>query len=326
MSKSFKYFILIAIVLAALITADHYLVKKNPDVLNYSMAKLGEIFFELVPEGGEKVSQVFDQFVRSVEAKEVDPDQVEQIAANILNLSNQNITLTPEQAESVISVGYLNPHFSVAATIDSSFEIVMVDTANEAIVAIETLEEVKMVIPPPLRSIRPIDPKRFELLGMRLKEAVEMNEKIQLEIHSSSREEAREWNKHFQFTVKNGIRLTIDMALKDAMTEVDFKRLNKELEDLEIDKRIEWRENMARKRQEELKHKESEYQEILKFRTKYYQRIKMMRFDGALSELEHLKLLETKGYKPLVNADSIRILIEKKIKEVKKREGELIHN
>ena len=94
MFKSIKYVIITGVVLALLIAADHYLVKKNPDVLNLSMSMLGEKFKELVPEGGDAISNLFDQFAKKVEAKEIDPDDVEQIAANILNLRNQNATLT----------------------------------------------------------------------------------------------------------------------------------------------------------------------------------------------------------------------------------------
>jgi hypothetical protein len=73
MFKSIKYVIITGVLLALLITADHYLIKKNPDVLNLSMSMLGEKFKDLVPEDGEAISKLFDQFAKKVEAKEIDP-------------------------------------------------------------------------------------------------------------------------------------------------------------------------------------------------------------------------------------------------------------
>lgn len=318
MIKPVKYSILIAIVLAGLIALDHALVKKNPDVLNASLTKLGDKFMELVPEGGEKVKTVFDQFVKSVEAKEVDPDQVEQIAANIINLRNQNVTLTPEQAESVISVGYLNPNLDEVLD-DSTSQVVAADSADEAVIAMEEQDVKLFVIPAPPSRVKPIDPERFEILGVRLNEAFELNDKIQIGIQANKSEEAKGINKHIQILIKDGVKLTLDTELKNAITEINFERLNRELKDLERDKRIEWRENMAREMERESKNIETELEELHELKVKHRTRIKALRFEKALSQLEHLKYLETKGYKPVVNPDSIRLLIEKKIQEEYKK-------
>lgn len=56
MSKYIRYAAAIIVVLAILVTADYFIVKQNPDVLDYSLDQLGERLIDMVPEGKEAVA------------------------------------------------------------------------------------------------------------------------------------------------------------------------------------------------------------------------------------------------------------------------------
>ena len=309
MLKSIKYVIITGVVLALLITADYYLIKKNPDVLNLSMSMLGEKFKELVPEGGEAISRLFDQFAKKVEAQEIDPDDVEQIAANILNLRNQNATLTPEQAQSVISVAFLKPKFEVNLLPDSI-------QAPPPVVSPEEMQEIDIEAIVVSRRLprKIIDPERYVRLGERLKDVFEMNDKIQREMRIKL--EPHDLNKHFRFLSEDGIKLIIDTEIKQVIFKIESRQLYKEIQNLEKRQMLVWRENMAEEMRKDLKVKESQLQELAEFKNTHWERIKELRIENVLRSLEHLKKLETMGYRPLFNSDSIRVAIEIKIKEV----------
>ena len=73
---------------------------------------------------------------------------------------------------------------------------------------------------------------------------------------------------------------------------------------------------MAEEMRKDLKVKESQLQELAEFKNTHWERIKELRIENVLRSLEHLKKLETMGYRPLFSSDSIRVAIEIKIKEV----------
>jgi hypothetical protein len=143
-----------------------------------------------------------------------------------------------------------------------------------------------------------------------------MNEKIQKEMRITL--EPGELNKHFRFLIEDGIKLIIDTEIKQVIAEVESRQLYKEIQNLEKRQMLVWRENMAEKTQNDLKIKESQLQQLAEFKNMHWESIKELKIENELRSLEHLKKLETMGYKSLFNSDSIRAAIEIKIKEVQK--------
>ena len=74
------------------------------DYLDQYISILGDKLVTLVPESSEKraLNDLFDQFRTKVENKEVSPQQVEQIAAEIFNLSNLSDSISLAEAEELI--------------------------------------------------------------------------------------------------------------------------------------------------------------------------------------------------------------------------------
>ncbi|KAA3619932.1 MAG: hypothetical protein DWQ05_04185 [Calditrichaeota bacterium] len=55
------------------------------------------------PEEQENLKKIFEKFVNQVFNNEVSPEQVEKVAANIINLSNSDAKLSREQVETILS-------------------------------------------------------------------------------------------------------------------------------------------------------------------------------------------------------------------------------
>ena len=81
-------------------------------VLEESLDLLGNKLLAMVPPGNSKatLAEVYDNFKQKAIAGLVGEQEVEQVAANILNASNTETELTPRQAQAII-VGqpYLAP-------------------------------------------------------------------------------------------------------------------------------------------------------------------------------------------------------------------------
>lgn len=80
--------------------------QNKQDILAYSMDVLGEKLVSLIddPESKMRVAAAFDRFEGQVLSKEVSPQQVQYVAANVLNLVNSGARLSPEEAEYVLEL------------------------------------------------------------------------------------------------------------------------------------------------------------------------------------------------------------------------------
>ena len=247
----------------------------------------------------ETRESLFDQFVSRVQAEEVAPEEVEKVAANILNLRNQNVTLTPEQAESVISLSLYAPDSAVSFEWDSMWEM--------------TGALPKRRFPP--RRRKPIDPDRLKALGERLKIAFESDDKMN-EIFVVS----PEIRKLIRFRLEDGLKVAIDMGVKEAIDAGKFEQLARDLGRLEQQKMLIWQKDLAHEMKIRMERRHKELENIHEL-TKLGHLEKMKEFHALrrLESLESLKQLEALGFVPNFDSDSIRIVIEKSVKEAIKQ-------
>ncbi len=302
MSKYIRYAAAIIVVLAILVTADYFIVKQNPDVLDYSLDQLGERLIDMVPEGKEAVAGLFDQFVSRVQAEEISADQVEQVAANILNLKNQNATLTREQAESVISFTLYAPEPASPVVQDS------------------IRKQKRLPFGASRRKLRPpkerIALKSLEKLGERLKVAFECNDRLQ-----ETFKDARNIQNLVRFEIADGLRLAIDSDLKGAIAEGEFEDLASELRHLEKQEIVVWQLDLAHKVQKRMQSRQKELESIHELRKlEHLAKREELKALKELESLELLKNLEVLGFVPNFNSDSLHIVIEKRVKEAVKQQ------
>jgi len=185
------------------------------DVLEYSLDVVGDRLISLAPDGAnrEAVVAMYDAFKERVLAREVSPEQVEHVAANILNLNNSGASVTPEQAEAMLEL----PSLATAAR-DST--TMLVASHYEG------------------------DPTHYEQLGQRLKSVVDFDIRIQdmIEADPARRTEIK---KQMHYECDDGIRVAMDTQVTRIFPQGDFKVLEVELKQLEKEKRIVWKENLA---------------------------------------------------------------------------------
>jgi len=94
-------------VLIVVAVGGYLLVDRNKeDILSYSLDAVGTRLVSLVDdeESKRQIARAFDSFKRRVANDEVSSEQVELVAANILNLSTSGARITPEDAELILNL------------------------------------------------------------------------------------------------------------------------------------------------------------------------------------------------------------------------------
>ncbi len=87
--------------------ASYWFVKEMPkDGVGFYLDALGEKLMAMVPQDDEKeaLAAVYDNFKEKVKEKKIKPENVERVAAAIINLSNSKDTLSTIEAEALIEI------------------------------------------------------------------------------------------------------------------------------------------------------------------------------------------------------------------------------
>ncbi len=277
-----------------IISAGLYLVlysdkEVQQDVLEFSLNLMGDRLLAMVPEGADKnkLSELYEGFKQRAIKGIVASDKIENVAANILNVSNTETTLTSQQAEGILRSAMMAP-------------------------------------PPPILFARHVDPRpkeplphaerpeseRREILGERVKIMFEFNEQM----HEATKEHAKkhcEIAKQIHYQVKDGLNLVVDASLKTHVDENELGNLAIEFKHLEQAELLDWRVNLSK----ELKRESEEMKEELEALHESLKELHSQHLSEALEELESLKSLENLEYIPVINADSIRKVVENSLRE-----------
>ncbi|MEE4311007.1 MAG: hypothetical protein V2J62_04000 [candidate division KSB1 bacterium] len=109
MKKIFKdigFFIVVLGLAGLVFWLLHVDKKASQSALESALRLLGEDLLTKVQsnEKQDSVKQIYDQFIEDAVQKKVPPEKIEQLAANILNLSNVDTLLTPDQAEAIMEI------------------------------------------------------------------------------------------------------------------------------------------------------------------------------------------------------------------------------
>ncbi len=181
--------------------------QNREDVLSYSLDVVGERLLALVddPVMKEALATRFAQYKRDVLEEDVAPREVEQFAANVLNLSNSGEKLTMEEAELVLAdVTYLP---EPAGSLDAP--------------AVPQVQQ-------------------KEALGERLHTLLVFHREME-EAMPQDPETRREWMRHVRVVAENGLHLAVDPALSDEMREKASRQLAREVEKMERKNVLVWK-------------------------------------------------------------------------------------
>lgn len=216
-------------------------------------------------------------------AQEVSPEEVENIAANVLNLSNSGSTLTPEQAELMLE-------FASAPA-----EATLLPVAMAPDGATPPTPTAPPTAPAPATPPTPIDPTRLAALAERLASMIAFDVEVH-EAMADRQANRRDMARHIRYRVDQGLHIDIDAEMATAMTQ----RLASRVERLEKRKMIVWKQNMAEEMHADRERARHELRSVEALKKHPPRQVRM-----AMHHLESLKHLEALGYRPLLS-DSLK--------------------
>lgn len=184
------------------------------DVLAYSLDLVGDRLIAMAPDDTNKdaILSLYESFKQRVLAREVPPRQVEHVAANILNLGNSGATVTSEQAEAILEP----PRQAV------SYE----DSAQV------------------LQAVYHADPDHFEAVGRRIAFLCEFDKKIRT-IVKNKLVQGGNLERRIHYECEDGLRLVVDTEINRMIPQDEFQQLAMNLQPLEKEKMVIWKENLA---------------------------------------------------------------------------------
>jgi len=283
--KKIGYALAVLIISAGIFLTFYADKDTQKDVLEVSLNLMGDKLMAMVPDGTEnnKLVDLYENFKQKAIKGDVAPEQIENVAANILNVSNTEKTITSQQAEGVLRSALL-----VETTWKNS----------------ESRGEHQ---PKKSKPAKRSKPDEFKVAGNRVKTMFEFNERIHKTIEQNA-EKQHELARQIHYQVKDGLNLVLDTRLRANMDEKAFSHLVVELEELEQEELLEWSETLS----EELARASEEMQEELEALQESLEEIKEEHIINALESLKSLEYLE---HIPIINADSIRKEVEKSLRE-----------
>ena len=176
-----EYGLIVVVILLGIV--GYAIVRENKsELLTGSLDTIRNRLVAMVDDvsGREAVARHFDQFQEKVMAHEVPPEEVENIAANVLNLSNSGSTLTPEQAA------------------------LMLEFASSA---------AEVTLRPPAA---PVEPAALAALADRLESMIAFDVEVH-EAMADRQADRQELTQHIRYRVEEGLRIDIDPAMTEAM-------------------------------------------------------------------------------------------------------------
>jgi len=280
-----------------------FLVRDHKDdlsnALDNSLDFIGSKLNAMVAEPSEKeeIVKVYDDFKKKVKDKQIPPDQVESIAANILNLSNSGVTITHDQAENILQYGYVIGVKSDSVLIDSlrynlsDPEIPIVSLGVEPREPVKDEELVELSLR--LGKIHEFDKKMHETMKDRFRD---------------KRKERREFLRHMRYDSQNGLRLMVDSQAKEQVASEEYAELDKELGLLQKEKILVYQKNLIKELEKEKQRIEHELKLVIEAKKK---REKNDEYCIELGVLESIKKLELDGLTTIFTPDSINSFIIK---------------
>lgn len=250
---------------------------------------LGDRLLTMVPAGSgkEKLAEMYQGFLERVRKREVDPEQVERVAAGILNLSNAHEILTPEQAEAVIRLASALPES---------------DSARKA----------PALLPSPTS-------REWDNLGKRLEKALEFNEKMK-EIPIPPEKREKPLTTQIMFRVDNGLKIVVNSDVKAELSRQEFREISKEIQILEKQKILLWQKDYEKEMAAEMRKVEEELKRVQKELAAQNINVEVQ-VQNALEIVSSLKELDSLRILIPVNLDSIMREVQIEVNEAQKKAG-----
>ncbi|NQT26782.1 hypothetical protein HQ585_15610 [candidate division KSB1 bacterium] len=268
------------------------------NVLDFSLNLMGDKLFAMVPEGSGKdeLNELYKGFKQRALDGIVPVEQVEIVAANVLNVSNTETELTSEQAKGILNTAVLPQIASASAQPSTGLR------PPEPV-----LPEVHKTQPHP-EPVRP-DSKKLEELGERMKTMFDFNEDMLATVFKDPAKRS-DIVKQMRYQAQNGLKLVMDAEFKEHLHGKESEKTVKGFERMEQEDLLEWQENLA----EEMAKQAEARMEEMKALHASLEEIGVNHVPGIQIGLDVLKSLEGFDYIP-VDIDSIIKAVEKDFRD-----------
>jgi len=210
------------------------MVELQKDYLNYYVTLLGDKLIELVPESSEKrtLMALFDNFKEQVENQDVTPEQVEKVAAGILNISNLKDSISVEEAKAVLELAELYPKSDAnnrtarvgvrSATRNNRDSELRWRELGERLESIYKLDQTMKTVPDSVKFIYRFDDRLNIIIDTHVKLAMDQKKhgKMITEIRQLEKEKAVIWQENVTRQIEN-TRITLKLLQeKDNLAEI----------------------------------------------------------------------------------------------------------
>ncbi len=251
--------IVISSVIFFLLVSDR---KTKKEVLRPTLEALGEKLFAAVQPDSAKddLQRDYQDFVKQAEAKEIKPEEIEKIAADILNLSIRDSMISSKDARKILAFREKTPPLPLSHD----------DMTARDPSAPKTVPWGKRLKPP-------LYEMNEEELAERLQKMHEVERKLQHITINIKREKNALPHDYLVFKADSGLVVKVDMEVKKLLQEKD-RLLAQQLSELEKKKWLQWQDAMKEKQAQieakndslHKKQMQSEPSHEKKLRTEYY--------------------------------------------------------
>ena len=291
MNKIFKdigFFIIVLALAGLVFWLLHVEKETSQNALESALRLLGEDLLTKVQstEEQDSVKQMYDEFLEDAVQKRVPPEKIEQLAANILNLSKVDTMISPEQAEAIMAISLAPmPHME-------SYPSICEDSIPSAPIS----------VPHPVLPSQEFSAREWEELGERIKTLHSVNRDLRKSREEKRKErKEREEDLQVEFNLKDNLKLKVSPRIYDLIVDSQLYRSLEVLEDSDI---VEWEENADEDIATELALLHMEMDSLHET-----VEIRNIEFIRLLEKLESKKMLEEFNYVPVFDIDSLRTTI-----------------
>ncbi|MFT6810093.1 MAG: hypothetical protein ACJA01_003336 [Saprospiraceae bacterium] len=242
-----------------------------------SLNILGDRLFSMVGDGEGKANlkEKYDGFVQRAVNGDADQDQIQYVAATILNATNSRDTIQPDLATSIVN-----------AT-DSSFKTIHTTAKEEA----------------PVKKI-PMSFAQSSSLGENLAKILKMNDNLRMSCTKKRPDEDFAEKVFYKFD--KGIVMTLDEDIKSTLDESEFEQIFVELHEMEKMNGMEWKKELSKALKMEHLAFRNEMKKVKELKMKHQDWEGMKEIEGySFADSNFFAL-----YIPEINMDSIMKIVE----------------
>jgi len=283
--------------------------KIKDDILRSTLELFGDDLMAMVPDGEQKdlLKRKYDDFLQQADKEEIPPEEIERVAATILNLTTGDTIIQAEEVLTALNLDnedYISPQkISFTESTPPPERIKRTDKRGKR-------------IPPELPKFYWNDQNKREM-AERLKKVKNFHKKIQgRRQHDTTYKALRD---QVLFNADSGLTVSLNIRIKDDLELLaEDKALQKQIENLEKENILIWKATIEQQKEAE-KALKVVLEQIPQITVNMGNMGKILQSTGVFDSAQ----IEINQY---LNADSLQKMIEESLKEFEKPDPDSLMN